>query len=458
MPRRPRAAALAALAAFLAGAGTARAQIASSLNRAGSGARAAGMANAFVAVSDDGTAASWNPAGLAQLRRPEFSAVYTVNDRGLRFTGLRSPDGLVGYSNRSVGYSGSSVDFASAALPFTVARRPLTVQLGWQRVYQLSGSLTGEVLRGVVAEPATPPEQVFVTNELRGDIDRGSLSAAIRLTRALSLGASLNLWRGGWREQFDLVEPAPAGSEFVGIRGDTEFRGHNLGIGLLLAYSRFNVGLVYYQPFWSSFQSRREVRSSREPAATYDAGGRARFRLPRLLAAGLAWRPAPRWTLAVDLTHDEWTDALVDRMAGAEGAVNFFDGQPPAFSTTRDTTSVNLGGEHLFLREGSVVPLRLGLAWEPQGAMDPVTRDPAEYFMVAAGSGYNTNSLKLDAALQYRWGGIRVGEIFSVGGAVSGLRDAFGRSHVREWRFKLSVIYRVPDTEKLRDVVRKILG
>ena len=62
------------------------------LNRAGSGARAAGMGDAFVAVSDDGTAASWNPAGLAQLRQPEFSFVYAVSDQGLGLSGLRSPD------------------------------------------------------------------------------------------------------------------------------------------------------------------------------------------------------------------------------------------------------------------------------------------------------------------------------------------------------------------------------
>ena len=42
-------------------------------NPVGSGARAMGMSNAFIAVADDATAASWNPAGLAQLVRPEMS-------------------------------------------------------------------------------------------------------------------------------------------------------------------------------------------------------------------------------------------------------------------------------------------------------------------------------------------------------------------------------------------------
>ena len=45
----------------------------------GAGARAAGMADAFVAIADDATAASWNPAGLVQLERPELSLVGAGN-------------------------------------------------------------------------------------------------------------------------------------------------------------------------------------------------------------------------------------------------------------------------------------------------------------------------------------------------------------------------------------------
>ncbi|MGA1863612.1 MAG: hypothetical protein ACMUHX_00970 [bacterium] len=42
-------------------------------NPVGSGARAMGMGGAFIGVADDATAASWNPAGLLQLRQPEIS-------------------------------------------------------------------------------------------------------------------------------------------------------------------------------------------------------------------------------------------------------------------------------------------------------------------------------------------------------------------------------------------------
>ena len=45
-------------------------------NPVGSGARALGLGNAFIAVADATTAASWNPAGLMQLQVAEFSFAF----------------------------------------------------------------------------------------------------------------------------------------------------------------------------------------------------------------------------------------------------------------------------------------------------------------------------------------------------------------------------------------------
>ncbi len=52
-----------------------RVEFPSSPNPVGSGARALGMAGAFIAIADDATAASWNPGGLAELERPEVAVV-----------------------------------------------------------------------------------------------------------------------------------------------------------------------------------------------------------------------------------------------------------------------------------------------------------------------------------------------------------------------------------------------
>jgi long-chain fatty acid transport protein len=433
-----------ALAVLLAGGGAARAQISTSLNRSGSGARAAGMANAFVAVSDDGTAASWNPAGLAQLRKPEFSLVYSMERRDIDSWGMRSADGAIAYSNRDLHWNAASPDFVSAALPLTISRRAVTVQLGWQRIYQLSSDGSGDVFRLALREPAATPERIFLVSETQGNIDRGSLSVAVKLASRLSVGASFNLWRGDWIDDVGFVEPAGATSDFLMIRNDTRFRGENVTAGLLFTSVRMSAGFVYNWPFWSSYDIRQESRSNREPPISYDGGSEGEFHFPRSLGVGLAWRPAPRWTVALDVSHDQWTEALVRGIASRPQEVNFFDEMSPEFTTTRDTTSLNVGAEHLLLREGSVIPLRVGFAWEPQGPTDRFTRDPVEFFLVAAGGGYNTNSLKFDAALQYRWGSLGGSQTYTAAAVRENRPDAFGQLRAHEWRLKVSAIYRIP--------------
>jgi long-chain fatty acid transport protein len=447
LPRLPVAAA--AACALTLAAAPAAPQVLIPLTRSGSGARAAGMANAFVALSDDGTAASWNPAGLAQLRKAELSFVYGINERGLRFTGERSPDDRFVFTNRDLQYATSSPDFASLALPFQVAAKPVTFQLGWQRLYPLEGKLRGETVRVPVDPADGPPTRLSVRDDFTGQIDLVSLSAAVKLTGRISLGGSLNTWRGKWNERDTITEPDDG--EFVSAFTREQVRGHNFTGGLLLTFPAWNAGLVYHSAFWSNYERRTDVESSRGPATSVDTGGSGRFRFPRNLAVGVAWRPAVLWTLAVDLNHDQWTELVVDRVRDHPGPFNFFDGLPPELSMTRDTLGLSLGAEHLFPLESFVVPLRFGFAWEPQGAMDPVTRDPVEYFLLSAGSGYNTNRFKFDLAVQYRWSAFLASDVLSVDGATTpGLgRDAVGRVGAHEWRFKFSVIYRLSSARKV---------
>ena len=103
------------LAALVLLATNAAAQIGDVFNRPGSGARAAGMANAFIAVSDDGTAASWNPAGLGQLRKPELSVVTSSTGRTLGAEGFRTLDNLSVFTPVHSSYGSSHLDFASRA-------------------------------------------------------------------------------------------------------------------------------------------------------------------------------------------------------------------------------------------------------------------------------------------------------------------------------------------------------
>jgi long-subunit fatty acid transport protein len=214
--------------------------------------------------------------------------------------------------------------------------------------------------------------------------------------------------------------------------------------------------VLHQGPLGADYDGSFSLESSGEvPAVDRTIGGTLHF--GRSIGVGGAWRPAPRWTLALDFTWDDWTGTELEVPSGERG--NLFDGLPEDRTSTRDTLALNAGAECLFHGEGFVVPLRFGAAWEPQGGRSPYTRDPVDYVMVAAGTGYNTNSLKFDAALQYRWTSFRDGTNFELGppGTLL-LPRAVGERQQHEWRLKFSLILRITDAEKFRGTIRKIFG
>ena len=201
---------------------------------AGSGARALGFAGAFVAIADDATAASWNPAGLVQLERPEISAVfrysYTKNDHT-----SSDPDFLVDEND----YSSEGINYMSAAIPyfFESADRKAVFSLNYQEAYDFTHSFsarikdqssrsassstsqtftesqtdtlffeTGSIEVGIASEFTTRSsstlKQVIETAivsdlefEQEGVIEAASPAFALELTPTLSFGAALNYYQ-----------------------------------------------------------------------------------------------------------------------------------------------------------------------------------------------------------------------------------------------------------------------
>jgi long-subunit fatty acid transport protein len=454
---RPRAALLwlAALASY---GPSVSAQTGLSFNRTGSGARAAGMANAFIAVSDDGTAASWNPAGLGQLRKPELSIVSSTIDRILAAEGFRTRDDLAAFTPLRSSYQSTYLDFASLAVPVTLWGKPVTFQGSWRRLYTLDFREVASTTREPLVPEGPPPLRIDSNEDLVGSVNIVSLAGAVKLTPRLALGGSFNFWRGDWSDDATVSEtPLTNGGEsaFLTNNQTNRVRGNSFSLGLMLTYPRWNVGVVHQGALTSDYTNRTTLITSGAPAIptlTFDS----KLRFPQALGLGGAWHPAARWTVALDLTWDDWSDAVID--SPEMGRVNFLDGLPADRTSTKDTISVNAGAEHLFFGDGFVIPLRFGAAWEPQGGRDPYTRDPVNFVMLAMGTGYNTNSLKFDAAFQYRWAHFRSGGSFGLARPMPEQPTAVGDRDSKEWRLKLSVILRVTDTDKLRRGIRKVFG
>src|SRR6185295_3668234 len=106
----------------------------------GSGARALAMAGAFTAIADDASAGSWNPAGLAQLERPEVSAVFALEDAEISSNGEgllhRDAGGAVARSQafgREESGNGHGIGFASWVQPFRISGHPVTALAAYAR-------------------------------------------------------------------------------------------------------------------------------------------------------------------------------------------------------------------------------------------------------------------------------------------------------------------------------------
>lgn len=105
-----------------------------SLSTVGSGARALGMGGAFIAIADDATAASWNPAGLIQLDFPEISFVADAFHRITDNTLWTEPQ-----DSGPQTVSNLDINYLSFVYPFNYWGRNMTLSLNYQHTTLATG-------------------------------------------------------------------------------------------------------------------------------------------------------------------------------------------------------------------------------------------------------------------------------------------------------------------------------
>ncbi len=160
-------------------------EIPSSFNPVGSGARAIGMGGAFIAVADDATSASWNPGGLIQLKKPEFSVVASLYHRKEDNNFRRHPEasGLHSISEEDMNYF-------SAAYPFLLFNRNMVLSLSYQHLYDFARKWDF-----VLTEKADNSLSEDRWNfQQKGRLSALGLSWCIRVSQKFSAGFTLNFW------------------------------------------------------------------------------------------------------------------------------------------------------------------------------------------------------------------------------------------------------------------------
>ena len=387
------------------------AEIPSSFNPVGSGARALAMGGAFIAVADDATAASWNPGGLIQLERPEVSAVgaYLHRIEDIRFGANPESDGP-----QSV--SGLDLNYLSFALPFTTLGHNMIVSLNYQHLFDLDRQWT---FHRQDRDEAGRLETEFLDNRQGGDLYALGLAYAVQLLPELSIGATLNLWNdflydNAWTKRFrsSKEEFTQTGKPVVSqaaVEEHYSFEGMNFNVGFLWQVTEhLTVGGVFKSPFTADLKLRGSLANLQFSPAFPDRPPLSERELafeesqemdmPMSYGLGLAWRFSDAFTLSADFHRTHWNDFVLRDGEGRE----FFpiSARPAKESDVDPTHHVRLGAEYLFIHPKHVVALRGGAFYDPV----PAEGSPDDFFGLSAGGGFAVNRFSLDFAYQYRFG------------------------------------------------------
>lgn len=330
------------------------------LNITGAGARAKGMGGAFIGIADDATAVGWNPAGLAQLDRPEASAVGVFNMSKFKDTWSYTGSGvsLEGEDENSAHHI--APNFFSLVLPVKMSGRNLAFAVAYQRMVDF-GQVSSDT--GTLASGHYTQEDKFT-----GGIDAISPAIALQIVPQFSIGVAGNiLVRGAKLTQERTYDNS---AYFYNYEETMNFRGFNINAGVLANLNKnFGIGASFRLPFTMTRTGEWEESYNYISGSGSSSGKlpdpEREWTMPMMIGAGLAVRPSENLTLGFDFEHRGYsgTDFTYHwEVGGVEYDTTYNAGW-------MSTNQFRVGLEYLFVGPKAVFPVRLGFKTNPQ--LDP---------------------------------------------------------------------------------------
>jgi long-subunit fatty acid transport protein len=338
--------------------------------RFGVGARAMGMGGTGIAVAEDFSALYWNPAGLAQVRRIEFSG-------GLSHQKYQATNTYYGTTEQD-DENNTRMNSIGMVFPVPTYRGSLVFAIGGGRVENFDALF---VQRGYV----TGDDRLEYGREVQsGGLFAWSLGGAVDVSPTLSLGAALTLLDGDYDYDWDAYfadinnvynkPPDDNDTTYIHDTRTVDFDGVGLQLGGLLRMNRYlRAGMTIHSPVTYNLSGEAEERTW----DVFDDGtvesytDRYYFEneisTPWEFGFGMAWS-VPTVLLAGDLRFADWSHMK-------------FNGQP--LMDYDETLSWSLGGEYVLPRLG--VKLRAGYASDPIAFNVPEIVEDRDRYSLGAG-------------------------------------------------------------------------
>jgi long-subunit fatty acid transport protein len=377
-------------------------------NPVGSGARALGMGGAFIAVADDATAASWNPAGLVQLESSEVSLVCEGIHRMEDNHFGTNPD-----ANGLQTVSTANINYLSATYWFQALNRNMVASVNFQRLYDFT--------REWGFSMASPSGDDSTSHQLLYD-QQGGLSAigfayGTEITPDLSLGITLNVWNdhlspNQWEQKYSVSgKGMDHGVAFVSDYTSYEkysFKGINANIGILWNVNeKFTLGAVLKTPFKADIEHEFSEQAMVKYPEQTDSGSSysdsftedESLKMPMSYGIGMLYKFSEAFSASLDIYRTQWDDFILTKPDGKD--ISPVTGNDPELSDIKATHQVRIGAEYLWITsKGMIIPLCVGLFYDPA----PAEGSPDDFFGFSLGSGIGIGKFHLDMAYQFRFG------------------------------------------------------
>lgn len=374
--------------------------ISSSPNPVGSGARAIGMGGAFIAIADDATAASWNPAGLIQLETPELSGVGAFVQRYENTYYTAFPD-----ASKEYDISDTKLNYLSLAYPFQLFNRNMTLSLNNQHLLDFDKVTRLEFNNNFTTYTSKSIYQL----DQEGDLYTLSPAYAVQLTPSLSLGFTMNFWNdilqsNSWRVDYseEILVQRPTGS-FLSKVSHTdvyEFEGINYHLGFLWNINnKYTLGGVIKSEFEADLRHEHHYyfdqnNITNSTVSIFDE----KMNMPMSFGLGLGVRFSDAFSIGFDIYTTLWEDYYIITSDGKK--ISPISGKDINETNIDPTTQVRLGMEYLFIGRKMVIPIRGGIFYDPE----PSDGTPDDFYGVTLGSGLVYKNMVFDIAYQYRFG------------------------------------------------------
>ena len=278
------------------------------------GARAAGMGFVSMAVADDGSAITSNPAALTRLNRAELSAGFRRGALGIEGRMLGSD-----FKDEISGTDYSSFRFA---YPFPTFRGSLVLGLSAERIYSFRDSRVA-TYRDTV-EGSGDVWSVGEDYFSDGGITALSAACALDISPTISLGATFSYMTGdysryfAYRDEFvgDGYGRQDALGRYLKLYAEEQHEADISGIrgtigGLFYVSEELSIGVAVDTPVTLTFDGTEWIYEKEEDSVVVTDTSfyySDKIKLPFAFRGGVAYAPLDFVIVGVDVTYSDWSE------------------------------------------------------------------------------------------------------------------------------------------------------